>query len=150
MQRYSLTMSDLSGSGHIIAMARVVWGLHVVQTEPQPDKNGPRHLKMLKTNLGAYANPLGFAFASKEESVMLEWLDTLPDTYHPPTRLDECKAWLLTKIQEVPVKPKEIVAVGEEAGFTRDLIYRARRELEGQIVNTEGKNSPRNRWKLRE
>jgi hypothetical protein len=150
MQGYSLTMSDLSGSGHIIAMARVVWGLHVVQTGPQPDKNGPRHLKMLKTNLGAYAEPLGFTFASRGDTAVLEWLDTPPDAYRPPTRLDECKDWLLTQVQGGPVKPKDIVRAGEAAGFSRDLIYRARRELEGQIVNTEGKNSPWNHWKLRE
>jgi RecA-family ATPase len=28
IQMYDLSMSDLSGSGHIVAMARVVWGLH--------------------------------------------------------------------------------------------------------------------------
>lgn len=150
MQAYDLSMSDLSGSGHIVAMARVVWGLHVVQTGPEPDPNGPRRLKMLKTNFGAYASPLGFVFQPRGDAAVLQWLDTPPEAYRPPTERERCEAWLLEQLQSGPKKPKDIVQDAEAAGFSRAMVYRARKNLEGQIEDTTGRNSPQNRWQLRE
>ncbi len=150
MQAYNLSMSDLSGSGHIIAMARVVWGLHVVQTGPTPDPNGPRRLKMLKTNFGAYAPPLGFAFTPKDGSAVLRWLNTPPEDYRPPTKLDVCEEWLLEYLRQGPVQPSQAVEEGKRQGFSRAMVYRARKSLEGQIEDSVGKNSPQNRWRLRE
>ena len=86
MQAYNLSMSDLSGSGHISAMARVIWGLHIIQTESEPNPNGPRRLKMLKTNFGAYEDSLGFEFVARGDSAVLKWLDKSPEDYHAPTK----------------------------------------------------------------
>lgn len=149
MQMFDLTMSDLSGSGYIVAMARVVWGLHVIQTGPAVNPNGPRLLKVLKTNLGPYEDPLSFTFAPlRPKGVTLRWTKDTPGTYQEPTKLESCKAWLLTLLAEETMKPAEIVELGETEGFARSLIFRARRDLNDQIENTEGKNSPQNRWKL--
>jgi hypothetical protein len=52
---------DFRGSGHITAMARSVLALSVVQTGEQPDRNGPRRLDVIKTNLCRYPDPLGLA-----------------------------------------------------------------------------------------
>ena len=46
-----------------------------------------------------------------------------------------------------PVKPKEIVRMAEEAGFSERMVYRARSALEGG-VNTAGKRADGNRWEL--
>ena len=46
------------------------------------------------------------------------------------------------------MRPREVVTLGKEAGFKQGVIYRARKELEGTVVDTEGKRSPRNRWAL--
>ena len=143
-------MSDLSGSGHIVAMARVVWGLHVLQEGPQPDPNGPRLLKMLKTNLGPYESALGFRFATQPEAgVYLDWLSEAPQNYREPTQLERCAEWLLNLLREQgAMAPAEVIALGRAAGFSRSLIYRARKHLAGQVENTNGKQSPHNRWQI--
>ena len=151
MQMFDLSMDDLSGSGHIVAMARVVWGLHVVQTGQQPDPNGPRKLKMLKTNLGPYVDPLGFEFQPLHPAgVTLKWTLDAPQHYREPTKEEICANWLLALLVEAPMKPKDVIAAGEAEGFSRRLIYNARSSWRGQIVNTAGKNSPTNQWKLAE
>ena len=48
------------------------------------------------------------------------------------------------------MRPKEVVALGKEAGFKQGVIYRARKELEGMVVITEGKRSPNSHWALGE
>ncbi len=149
IQAYDLSMSDLSGSGHIVAMARVVLGLHIIQTGPQADPNGPRMLKMLKTNLGPYPVSLGFAFAPLAPvGVFLKWMEESPNSYHIPTKVDECAAWLLDLLAHGPIRPADAGDAGEAEGFSRNLIYRARRTLEGSIENTVGKNAPNNLWRL--
>ncbi|MEA3351974.1 MAG: AAA family ATPase [Chloroflexota bacterium] len=149
MQMFDLSMDDLSGSAHIVAMARVVWGIHVVQTGPEPDPNGPRKLKMLKTNLGPYEESLGFEFAPLHpKGVYLKWSQDAPQAYREPTKEDGCAAWLLEMLQDGAMKPKEVIAAGKNEGFSRSVIYRARRSLSGQVDNTDGKKSPMNKWEL--
>ena len=151
MQAYNLSMEDLSGSGHIIAMARVIWGIHLVQSGPQPDPNGPRVFKMLKTNLGPYEDPLGFEFAPLHpKGVCLNWLPEAPQPYREPTKSDHCSQWLVNLLEEGPMKPKDVIAAGAQEGFSRSSIYSARQKLRGYVVNTDGKNSPNNCWKLAE
>ena len=36
----------------------------------------------------------------------------------------------------------------KEPGLKQGVIYRARKELEGTVVNTQGKKSPHNQWAL--
>ncbi|MFH1635392.1 MAG: AAA family ATPase [Chloroflexota bacterium] len=149
MQMFELSMDDLSGSAHIVAMARVVWGIHVVQTGPEPDPNGPRAFKMLKTNLGPYEEPLGFEFAPLHpEGVYIKWNQEAPKTYREPTKEDECAVWLLDLLQDGSMKPKDVIEAGKAEGFSRGLIYNARSGLRVRVVNTEGNKSPHNQWKL--
>lgn len=88
------TLASLRRISHC-QQARVVLGLRVVQTGPEFDPNGPRELKVLKTNLGSYQDPIGFEFAPLEPAgVMLKWDTKAPKTYREPTQRDECKEWL--------------------------------------------------------
>lgn len=150
MLQFNLGMEDLSGSGHITAMARVVMGLHVVQTGPEFDPNGPRELKMLKTNLGPYRDSLGFEFAPLQpRGVYLKWLNTAPETFREPTKLDEVVDWLEKQLMTAsePQKPKDLVDRAVEMGYSRALLYRARELLTGKVRNTAGRKSPDNCWK---
>jgi hypothetical protein len=145
-----VSLDDFRGSSHIMAIARSVLGLSVVQTGPCLDRNGPRRLELIKTNLGAYPPPLGVEFLPLEPAgVALRWGGE-PRAYHPPTRLDRCKEWLLAVLAEAPdgLRPAEVVAAGAGDGYERGLIYRAREALGGRIENTAGRQHPRNRWKL--
>ena len=151
-RQWDLTIDDFRGSTHIITMARSVLGLSLVQTGPSLDRNGPRKLELIKTNLGRYPAPLGFEFIPLHPSgVRLEW-GAAAEPYKRPTTLGACQAWLVETLRESPegLKPKELVALGEEAGFTRDTIYRARNTLGGLIENTHGHRHPQNGWKLAE
>jgi hypothetical protein len=149
MQMFDLSMDDLSGSAHIVAMARVVWGIHVVQTGPKPDPNGPRAFKMLKTNLGPYEEPLGFEFAPLHpKGVYVKWDHEAPQVYKEPTKQDRCAEWLLEMLQDGPMRPCDLEEAGKEEGFSRRLIYATRRSIEDLVKNTDGKHSPTTKWEL--
>jgi hypothetical protein len=146
MQMFDLDLSDLSGSGYITQVARVVWGLHIVQTESEPDPNGPREMRMLKNNLGPCAEPLSFEFAPMHpRGVCLKWSMGAPKKYAPPT----CEDWLREYLMSYgePVKPAEAIEEGEANGFSRRSVYRARRRLASKVQDTEDNaRNPNNRW----
>ena len=137
-----MIIDDLRGSGHILAVARSILGLSVVQTGPKLDRNGPRRLEVIKTNLGSYPDALGFELVPlPPDDVRLLWGE-VPAAYHAPTRLEEAVAWLSN-----PLRPAQVMALAQEEGFNRSLIYRAHQQLNGQISNTHGHQHPVNAWK---
>lgn len=145
-----LTADDFRGSGHIIAMARSVLGLNIVKTGPDADRNGPRKLDLVKTNLAMYPDPLGCEFVPLHPSgVFLKW-GKPPQRYEEPTQGDQVATWLLQLLadSEEPVKPSDVIETGLELGYSESAIYRARKILEGKIVNTAGRRSPDNMWAL--
>ncbi len=149
MMNVDLGMEDLSGSGYITQQARVVLGLHVVQTGPKFDPNGPREFKMLKNSIGRYPEPLGFSFVPLHPNgVTLHWDVKAPQTYREPSQMDECKEWLedLLKTHPDGVKAKEVVNIGQQDGFSRAMIFRAHKDMLDHIQNTDGRKSPENRW----
>jgi hypothetical protein len=144
-----LTADDFRGSSHITAMARSVMGLSIVQDGPEPDRNGPRRLEVLKTNLVRHPSALGVVFEAGGEAPILRYTKA-PKPFQEPTQAEECAAWLVEVLEEAgePLKPKEIVKMAKEMGFTQGVVYRARKDLEGTVVDTENKFSPGNRWRL--
>jgi len=102
-----------------------VLALSIIQDGAEPDRNGPRRLEVVKTDLCRY-----------------------PKAFKEPTQTEACAAWLVEVLEEAgePMRPREVVALGKGAGFKEGVIYRARKELEGTVVNTEGKRAPGNRW----
>jgi len=150
MMNADFGMEDFMGSVIIAMMARVMLGLRVVQTGPEFDPNGPRELKVLKTNLGVVANPLGFRFEKiSEDGARLRWETQPPREYHEPTQMDVCMEWLEDTLRENPggLPPKEVLKMGMEQGFSRSMIFRTRRELSTHIENTRGRQAPDNAWR---
>jgi hypothetical protein len=147
-----LSIDDFRGSSHIIAMSRSVLGLSVIQTGPEPDRNGPRRLEVIKTNLARYPEPVGVEFLPLDPSGVLLHYGDDPQMYQEPTKSEQCIEWLLEFLEEAnePVKPKEIVEQAEAAGFSRTLVYSARRALQAKISDTAGRRDPTNRWVLGE
>jgi len=150
---------DFRGSSHIMAMARSVLALSVIQTGEEPDRNGPRRLEVIKTNLCVYPRALGLVLEPEDERApTLVYGDAPMPLYGTPfgrgrremTQAEECAQWLVEVLEEAgePVKPKEIVRMAEEEGFSQAVVYRARKALEGTVVDTEGKQAPGNRWTL--
>lgn len=145
-----VTPDDFRGSSHIIAMARSVLGLSVIKTGEEVDRNGPRRLELVKTNLTRYPKPLGVEFVEEGEGVRLRYTDAAPASYREPTQADECGEWLLALLDEAgePVQPKEAVKAAEADGFSRMTLYRARKKLDGTVVDTADPHDPENRWAL--
>jgi hypothetical protein len=153
MMNVDFGMEDLSGSSYITQQARVVMSLRVVQTGPEFDPNGPRELKVIKSNLGAYPKPLGFTFESvNSEGVRLKWDVSAPKDYREPTEADECREWLEELLRDNPegLRPKEIKKMAKEMGFSPSMIDRVRRKLANHILNTRGRQAPDNAWKWSE
>lgn len=151
----AIDMNEVRGSGHITAMSRVAWGLKIIQTQAKPDPDGPRSLSVIKSNLARHPKALGVALPpipGNEEFARVVYEMDAPEPYQEPTERDVATDWLLAFLQQAggPVAPKEIVAAANEAGYNRRLIYKAREELAGEIVDTRGRRHPGNQWVLAE
>jgi hypothetical protein len=125
-----------------------VLALSVIQDGPEPDRNGPRRLEVVKTNLCRYPRALGVRFEDNGRAAPEVCYGDVPKPHHEPTQTEECATWLLDLLREAgePLQPKEVVELGKEYGFKEGTIYRARKELEGEVVNTMGKKARGNRW----
>ncbi len=144
-----LSADDFRGSSHIIAMARSILGLNIIQTGEEQDRNGPRRLDVLKTNLGGYPKPIGIEFLPLEPTGVLLRYGDAPEKYQPPTEEEHCAEWLLQTLRETgPMKPKDVIQLGKEVGYLERMIYRARGSLSDQVLNTAGRKNPENMWKV--
>jgi hypothetical protein len=153
----SIDLDQVSGSGYIGGRARVVLGLTKVQTREEPDKNGPRKIEIIKTNLGEYPPDMGILFEKMPpDGLRLTWTANAPKRYSEedaptgPTIRDTAKSWLLAYLAEAgePVAPKQVLEDAQEADISRATLYRVREELEGQVVNTIGRKATGNCWQL--
>jgi hypothetical protein len=75
------------------------------------------------------------------------------EPHYLPTQAELCAEWLLATLREhgEPMKPRDIVALGKAAGFSKRSVYEARKSLvlEGRVYDTaEGKRD--NEWALAE
>jgi hypothetical protein len=144
-----LTADDFRGSSHIIAMSRSVMALSIVQTGPKPDRNGPRRLEIVKTNLARYPEPLGMELKPLHpKGVWIEYTTEPPQPYREPTQAEQCAQWLLEALEEGPGKPKDLEKMAKEQGFSRATLYRARASLGDHVGNTASRQNPRNEWCL--
>lgn len=146
---FDVGIDDFRGSSHIIAMARVVMALSVIQTDATPNRNGPRKLEVLKSNLAGYPDPLGVEFLPLHPNgVLLQWAEEAPEPYKDDSKQDKCTQWLEQTLREAtePIKPKDVLKLAEYEGYGRTLVYEARRSLGAQIADTDGRQSPHNMW----
>jgi hypothetical protein len=142
---------EFRGSSHIVAMARSVLALSHVQVGPEPDRNGPRRLEIVKTNLCRYPPALGVAFESRGGGAPVLRYGDPPRPYRRPTRTDDCAAWLLQHLEEAgePLRPKDVIQAAAEAGFSPATVRRARNQLGDRIVDAGSSPlDPKKRWKL--
>lgn len=147
----TIDLDQVSGSGYIGGRARVIMGLTKVQTGPKQDKNGPRKIEVIKTNLGEYPTDMGIAFEkAPPDGLRLTWTEKAPERYQEPTERDGAAEWLLGYLEAAgePMAPKDVVAAAAEAGYSRAMVYRARESLQGEIVNSKGRKHRENEWML--
>lgn len=144
-----LTMDDARGSGHILAAARPMLGLSIIQTGPDVDPNGPRELSVLKTNLSKVPDPIGCTFEpyGDDDGVLVHYGDS-PERYQAPREVDRCAEWVACYLESMggPVQPRTIIEDAEPEGFSRATVYKARQILGDKVGNTKGARSPTNEW----
>ena len=140
------TMDDIRGSGHILAMARSILGLSVVQTGEKFDPNGPRKLEVLKTNLCEYPPAIGLELIRRDEGVDMQWG---PVASGPERKgyQESCKVWLEALMRSNgEMKPGMVIRMAQEEGYTKNTLYRVKDALGKKIGSTRVKHDPETRW----
>lgn len=142
-------LRDFRGSGHIGAMARSVLGISVVQTSENPQDEAKR-LDLVKTNLGLKPDPIGLEIGQAEDGSVTFGYGEPPIPYRSASKMEQCADWILEILEEAdePVKVGEILEMAMEEGFSRATVFRARKYLGDEVMNTEGRSSPNNMWVL--
>lgn len=144
-----VSIDDFRGSSHIIAMSRSVLALSVIKDGPEAKHNGPRKLQSVKSNVGAYPDPLGCEFLPLHPTgVYLNWTMEAPKPYHEPSKAELCAAWLQDQLAPGPLSLQELCSMGELEGYSKPTIWRARQLLGTRIIDTDGRQSPHNKWQL--
>jgi hypothetical protein len=144
-----VTIHDFAGSGHIIAMARTAIGLSVMQNGGSGSGfslRGPRRIDLCKT-FEDYPEPLGVTLETLPGGAKRMVYGAAPNA--DTTQRQDCGDWLIEYLEENgPAKVKDVLSAALEEGYSRDSVYRARKDLEARIVNTKGHKHPQNRWAL--
>lgn len=147
-----VTMHDLRGSTHLTAMARSIIGLHIANGDP----NGPRRLKVLKTNLCPTPVPLSITYQPSpidEEVAIVVYEGERPaDLIAETSTVDAAAVWLkeLLRPHAGGLPYKDILGLANEAGFNKTALLRARHKLDWQITYTLGARVTGNCWQLQE
>jgi hypothetical protein len=147
-----INQDDIRGSGHVVAMARSVIGVWLVQTGPEADPNGPRVMAVLKSNYGRKPKPIGYdVLNDANDNPMISFGDA-PKPYREPSKTQLCSEWIVETLTDegTSMQPKELEVMAFKAGFKRDTFYAAHRLLEkdGLVKDTHGNKNPENAWEL--
>lgn len=142
-----LFLHDFRGSGHITAVARSIIGLSIQSPAGGPIKrSGPRLMEIVKATLCEEPDKLGMSIASEGSSMRVVFGQA--PAGETATTGDECATWLLELLEaNGPMKPKDVIDLADAEGYERAMVYRARKKLEGVVVNTLGNRNPKNEWK---
>ncbi len=152
MEMFDLSMDDLSGSGYLQRLPRVIWGMSVVRTGPSLDRNGPRKVEVLKNNLSQYPEPLSFEFVPRHPTgVLLRWSDDVPEPFKKPTEVEKCADYIVQILRQAdgPLAPKDVIERAKANGFSESTVRRAKRDkLLGVVLDTCSLHDPSNEWEL--
>ncbi|MCB0190604.1 MAG: AAA family ATPase [Anaerolineae bacterium] len=147
-----LTMHDLRGSGHIVAMSRSIIGLDSLNLGTD-DPNGPKIIKSLKNNLSKIPFPIRLDFEpNKTEPKLADLRYSTMDLFSRPEEIksesQRCAEWLTELLEEGEMSYIDILAEADQEGFSRYLVDKARESLGGSIIDTKGSGATGNKWAL--
>jgi hypothetical protein len=147
-----VTMHDLRGSGHLVAMARSILGIDVLKTGPEEDLNGPRQLKVLKKNRGKYPKPLSVQYKDSPTNPDVAVLSYGPIELferYPKTLTERCAAWLIDLLEERgPTSFTEIQALAAQEEYRYWVLIEARQLIGDKVIDTLGRKRFGNKWAL--
>jgi hypothetical protein len=147
-----VTMHDLRGTGHLVAMARSILGMDIIKIGPEDDLNGPRQVKVLKKNRGKYPKPLSVQYKdspTNPDVAVLSFGSIEMFTRYPETLTEKCAVWLVDLLDERgPLTFNEIQKYALEEDFKRGVLAEARQLLGNKVVDTLGPKRFGNKWAL--
>jgi hypothetical protein len=152
-QTQPVTMHDLRGSGHLVAMARSILALDIIKTGYQDDPNGPRQLRVLKTNLCKYPKPLSCQYESMADHPDVAMLTYGPiDLFQPirETLAEQCSEWLLDLLEGGDLTYRQIKKLAAMEGYKENVLQDARKLLDSHVIDTVGPRRKGNKWALSE
>jgi hypothetical protein len=119
--------------------------------DPDENKNNPRRLWVMKSNVGQYPPPLGVTFTPHPQypDVAPIGYGAPPVPYRAPNKSDDCADWLEELLRNAagPMRPKEVYEPGKSEGYNSRMILRVRKALGGRIQDTQERVHPENEWK---
>ena len=141
-----IDLDDIRGSGQIVAQARSV----IAVNKMGHDLDSARRLEVLKKTIsrGQTPKPLGMTAVKRPDGLVERFEYGDAPGIENGVKREECAEWLLDMLSDGPVGLKELVEAGETMGFNKTMIWRTRKAMGGQIVDTHGKSNPKNRWAL--
>lgn len=141
-----ISIDDIRGSGQIVAQSRSV----IAVNKMSHDLDAPRRLEVLKKTIsrGATPKPLGMTAMKRPDGLVDRFEYGDAPSIENGVKREECAEWLVDMLSDGPVGLKALVEAGEKMGFNKTMIWRTRKALAGQIVDTHTKQSPKNRWAL--
>ena len=139
-------LDDIRGSGQIVAQARSV----IAVNKMGHDLDAARRLEVLKKTIsrGQTPKPLGMTAVKRPDGLVERFEYGDAPSIENGVKREECAEWLLDMLSDGPVGLKDLVEAGETMGFNKTMIWRTRKAMGGQIVDTHGKSNPKNRWTL--
>ena len=123
-----LTLDSVRGNNAIAANARAVWGIEDSHVE------GMKRLRILKSNLAAIPDPLGFVV--DDEGVT--WTD-LPIPQGVQRALDEARIFIREFLRNEPQLATEIKVKARQAGISPATLQRAKTNLNVSSFKIEGR-----------
>jgi hypothetical protein len=108
-------------------------------------------MEVLKTNLCRYPEAMGVAFRPLEGNPEVAEIvyGEAPAAYEETNKREECGEWLLMLLEEWgELRPREVIEMAMEGGYSERTVYRMRKELGEQVVDTQGRRHPNNTWAL--
>jgi len=161
----AVTVDDLRGSSHIVAVARSILALSPISPSPRAGRlpspqgdrrtvpaagrqgsgvragaggEGARRLEVIKSNLGPLPPPLGLLLEPGNEGApILRYTGPIVEPEPPPSQLELCAAWLLDHLAAAgePLRPADLLLAAAASGFSQATLYRARRALGDSVLD---------------
>lgn len=130
-----LTLARVRGSGTITQTARIVWGIDT----PEPHQPDTRRIKMLKTNLSAKPDPLGFTISDAGITFC-----EAPEEPRKETQVDRAADMLLGLLAKGPMRQPDV----KERTLAAGISWRSTRRAKDRLKIVPKKESDGWYWGL--